>query len=72
MTKKRKQHPTQGDDASTVYAATCKVVRGEQGEARQTMSAPNGGPHLDLGRLRLNTWSKFDFSIAETGWLTYL
>ena len=29
---------------------------------------PNGGPHLELsiGRLRLKTWSKTDFSIAQT------
>ena len=45
---------------------------GEQGEARPAMSAPRGGPHLDLGRLRLKTWSKSDFSLAETTWPTYL
>ena len=32
-------------------------------------STPNGGPHLELrtvGRLLLETWSKSDFSIAQT------
>ena len=43
-----------------------------RGEARPEISAPRGGHHLDLGRLRLNTWSKSDFSIAETTWPTYL
>ena len=38
----------------------------------QAMSAPRGGPHLDLGRLRVKTWSKSDFPIAETTWPTYL
>ena len=31
LEKKRKEHPPQGDDASTVSAATCRVGRGEQG-----------------------------------------
>ena len=69
MPKKRKKHPPQGDDVSTVYL---KGGRGEQGEARPAISAPSGRPHLDLGRLRLKTWSKSDFSIAETTYPTYL
>ena len=69
MPKKRKKHPPQGDDVSTVYL---KGGRGEQGEARPAISAPRGRPHLDLGRLRLGTWSKYDFSIAETTWPPYL
>ena len=72
MTVKKRKHPPQGDDASTVSAGTCRVGRGEQGEARPAISAPRGGPHLDLGRLRLKTWSKSDFWIAETTWPTYL
>ena len=71
MTKKRKKHPPQRDDASTVSAATCGVGRGEQDDASPAINAPRGGPHLDLGRLRLKTWSKFDLPIAET-WPTYL
>ena len=47
------------------------VGRGEQGEARPAIRAPRGGPHLDLERLRLKTWSKSDFSIAETTGPTY-
>ena len=70
MTKARKQHPPEGDDASTVYAATYRVGRGEQGDARPAISALRGGPHLDQGRLRRKTWSKSDFSIAGTTWAT--
>ena len=66
LTNKRKQHPTPGDDASTAEAASGRVGRDEQGEERRAITAPNGGPHLELGRLRLKTWSKSDFSIAET------
>ena len=43
---------------------------GEQGEVRPAISTLKGRPHLDLGRLRLTTWSKSDFSIAETTWRT--
>ena len=50
--KKRKKRPPQRDDASTVSAGICRVGRGEQGEARSAISAPRGGPHLDLERLR--------------------
>ena len=66
LTKKTKQHPLPGDDASTVEAAPGRVGRGEQGETRRANSTPNGGPRLELGRLRLKTWSKSDFSIAQT------
>ena len=48
-----------------------RVGRDEQGEARRANTTQNGGPHLELGRLRLKTKSKSDFSIAET-WPTYL
>ena len=50
LTKKRtlKKHPPQGDYAYTVSAGTCRVGRGEQGEARPAISAPRGGPHLEL------------------------
>ena len=66
MTQKRKQHASQGDNASTAEAAPGRVGRGEQGEARRASSTPNGGPDLELGRLRLKTWSKTDFSISQT------
>ena len=68
--KKRKQHPPQRDDAGTAEGATCRVGRGEQGEARPAISAPRDGPHLDLGRLRLKPLSRSDFSIAGTTWRT--
>ena len=61
-----------GGDASTADAAPGRVERDEQGEARRANTTPNGGPHLERGRLRLKTWSKSDFSIAETTWQTYL
>ena len=74
--KKRKQHPSQGDDASMAESAPGRVGRDEQSEARRTNTTPNGGPHLELrvGHLRLKTWSglKADFSISETKWPTYL
>ena len=44
-----------GDDASTAEAAPGRVGRDEQGEARRANTTPNGGPHLELGRLRLKT-----------------
>ena len=68
LIKKRKWHPSQGDSASTARA--CRVGRGAQGEARPAISAPRGGPHLDIGRVRLKTWSQSDLSIAGTTWAT--
>ena len=48
----------------------------ESGEASKVRhddsTSPNGGPHLELGRLRLKTLSTSDFSIAETTWPMYL
>ena len=66
LSKKRKQHPTPGDDASTAEAASGRVGRDEQGETRRANPTPNGGAHLELGCLRLKTLAKSDFSIAET------
>ena len=66
LIEKRKQHPSPGEDASTPEPALGKVGRGEQSEARRANSTPNGEPHLELGRLRLKTWSNSDFSIAQT------
>ena len=70
--KERKQHPPPGDDASTAGAAPGRVGRDEHGEVRQANTILNGASHLELGRLRLKSWSKSDFSIAETAWPTYL
>ena len=64
--KKRKQHQSPADDASTAETATGRVRRGEQGEAWRANSRPNVGSHLELGRLRLKTWSKSDVTIAQT------
>ena len=71
-TKKRKEYPPQADDASTAEAAPGRFGRDEQGEAHRANTTPNGEPHLELGRLRFKTWSKFDFSIAQTTWPTHL
>ena len=53
--------------------APARVRRDEHGEARRANTTPNGGPHLELliERLRLKTWSKSEFLIAET-WYTYI
>ena len=72
LTKKRKQHPPLGDNASTAEAAPGRVGRNDQCEARRANTTPSHGAHLELGHLRLKTWSKSDFSIAETTWPTYL
>ena len=72
LTKKRKEHPPPGVDASTAEAAPVRGGRDEQGEARQANTTPNRGAHLELGRLWLNTWSQSDFLIAEMTWPTHL
>ena len=64
--EKRKQHASPGDNVSTAKAASGRVGRGEQGEARRTNSTPNGEPRFELARLRLKTWCKNDLSIAHT------
>ena len=70
--KKRKQNPLPGDDASTAEAAVGRVERDEHGETRRANTTPNGGPHHEVGRLRLKPWSKSDFPIAEATCPTYL
>ena len=42
LTKKRKQQPSQGDDASTVGVAPDRIGRDEHGEARRANTTPNG------------------------------
>ena len=69
--KERKQHPSQGDDASTGGVAPGRVGTDGHGDARLANTTPDGGPYLVLERLRLKTWSKSEFSIAET-WPTFL
>ena len=72
MIKKLKQHPPPGDDVSTAEAVPGRVGTDEQGEARRANTTPNGEPRLELGRLRLKSWFKSDFSVAETTWPIYL
>ena len=55
--QKREQHPSAGDDASTAEATSGRVRRDEPGEARRANTTPNGGPQLELGHLRLETWT---------------
>ena len=69
---KRKLHPSQVNDASTASAAVDSVGRGEQGQPCPAISAPRGGPHLDIGCLRFKTCSKSDLPIAGTTWPTFL
>ena len=71
---KPKQHSSPGDDASTAEAAPC-IVEGEtniQGEVWRANSTPNGGVHLELGRLRLKIWSKPEFIHCSDDRATYL
>ena len=72
LTKTRKQGLALGDNASMAQAASDRVGRDEQGEVRRANTTPNGGPDLELGRLRPETRSKFDLSIAETTEPIYL
>ena len=39
---------------------------------RRASTIPKGGPHLELRRSRLKTWSKSNFSIAQTTGPIYL
>ena len=52
-------------------AATGRARIDEQGEARRANTTRNGGPHFELGRLRLKSWSESDLPIAAT-WPKYL
>ena len=73
MTKKKKEKSTCCREATRARSRPVLAGSGgEQGEARPAISAPSGGPHRDLGRLRLKTWSKIEFSIAETTGRTHL
>ena len=72
-TNRRLEKKWQKNENSTRRMETTRARSG--GWARWGTSSNEhlrGGPHLDLGRLRLKTWSKSDFSLAETTWPTYL
>ena len=51
--------------ANPAEATPGSVVRDEKVEARRANSTPNRGPYLELGRSRLETWSRADFSTAQ-------
>ena len=57
----RRREPGQGRPPPAEQKETSKVP-----EARRANITPNGRPRGELGRLRLKTWSKPDFSIAAT------
>ena len=65
-TKKKNQKAPPGRGPSTAEATPCRVGRDEQSEARTGNSTPRGGPHRDQTRLRLKTWSKGQFSRADS------
>ena len=65
LTKKLKQHPSKGDDASTAEVAPGRVGRDEHGEARRANTTPNGGPNLGLERLRLKTLSNLSYRLLR-------
>ena len=71
LTKKRKEHPLQGDDASTAEAPPGRVGRDEQEHIEQTPHRIVDLISIELRRLRLKTWPKSDVSIAQA-WPTYL
>ena len=68
VTNKTKITPAAGGRRELGLGRTRTVGTGEQGEACPAISAPRGGPQLDLGRLRPKTWYEPDFSIAGTTW----
>ena len=51
--------------AGAAEAATGRVGRGKQGEARPANSAPRGGPQLKLGRFRLKRKHNIDFQMVD-------
>ena len=67
----KQQAATPGRGTSTAEVTPGRVRRDEHGKTHRANTTPNGGPHLQLERLRLKTWSNSDLSIAET-WSTYL
>ena len=53
LTKKNEQSTLRRETTRARPRPTGRVGRDEQGEAHRANTAPNGGPHLELGRLRL-------------------
>ena len=64
--KKTFQHSPPGHAAGSVEATIGRVGESEQDEARPASSAPRGGPHLKLARLRLKTWYDVNFQDVES------
>ena len=70
LAQTREEHPPQEDAASTADAAPGRVGRDEQGRAHRANTTWSGRVYFELGRLRLKSWSKSDFSIADVPWPT--
>ena len=70
LAQKRGEHPPQEDAVRTAEGAPGRVGREEQGGAHRANTTWSGGLDFGLGRLRLKSWSKSDFSIADAPWRT--
>ena len=65
LSQTREEHPLQEDAARMMAeAAPGSVERDEQGRAHRANTTWSG-LYFELGRLRLKSWSKSDFSIAD-------
>ena len=71
LAQTREEHPMQEDAGRTVEAAPGRVGRDEQGRAHRA-NTTGSGLYFELGRLRLKSWSKSVFSIADAPWPTNL
>ena len=72
LSQTREEHPLQEDAARMMAeAAPGSVERDEQGRAHRANTTWSG-LYFKLGRLRLKSWSKSDFSIADAPWPTNL
>ena len=72
LAQNREERPPQKDAASTAQAAPGRVGRDEQGREHRANTTWKGGAYFELGRLRVKSWSKSDFSIADAPWPTNL
>ena len=64
LTEKEK-NPSQGGAASAAEVVPGRVGRDEYGDARRANITPNGGPDLELGRLRPKRWSRSDYRLLR-------
>ena len=64
LAQTREEHPLQEDAARMTEVAPGGVGIDEQGRAHRANTTWSG-LYFELGRLRLKSWSKSDFSIAD-------